>query len=335
MLARMTRALTWFINVLVDAVHCIAEHRATRAIAELCQALGLKVRPRAIANAMMATVVTVFMVAIYLLPSALPHSSGPSLDARLQLLASFPPRLLAHLTCGRDPRLNCLRTEGDFRAALIRATTTNDSKSNVIRLLFRGQESSFNEAVVAYEVLLSILPRWRISNSVPKLSCLRHHSEVMLDPLRPDPPAPGTPADPTQPPSSNLMYPQSERGDDIYYLADHVRAIDQDLETFRAAEGPVPFSKLKTYGGSIWTNLMAVGKITPPTADEIAFAARRQAESFAKQTQLTVESYSRILHAQAHEPRLVSQLLADTPRPWTVDTGSCRVLKNGSACVPR
>jgi hypothetical protein len=97
----------------------------------------------------------------------------------------------------------------------------------------------------------------------------------------------------------------------------------------------VPFSKLKTYGGSIWTNLMAVGKITPPTADEIAFAARRQAESFAKQTQLTVESYSRILHAQAHEPRLVSQLLADTPRPWTVDTGSCRVLKNGSACVPR
>jgi hypothetical protein len=123
MLARMTRALTWFINVLVDAVHCIAEHRATRAIAELCQALGLKVRPRAIANAMMATVVTVFMVAIYLLSSALPHSSGPCLDARLQLLASFPPRLLAHLTCGRDPRLNCLRTEGDFRAALIRATT--------------------------------------------------------------------------------------------------------------------------------------------------------------------------------------------------------------------
>jgi hypothetical protein len=89
MLARMTRALTWFINVLVDAVHRIAEHRAARAIAELCQTLGLKVRPTAIANAMMAAVVTVFMVAIYLLPSALPHSSGPSLDARLQLLASF------------------------------------------------------------------------------------------------------------------------------------------------------------------------------------------------------------------------------------------------------
>src|SRR5262249_44554366 len=189
--------LTWFINGLVDAVHRIAEHRATRAIAELCHSLGLKVRPRAIAHAMMAGVVTGLMVAIYLLPSALPHSSGPSLDVRLQLLASFPPRLLAHLTCGRDTRLNCLRGEEDFRAALIRAMTTNDSKANVIRLLIRGQPS-FNEAVEASNVSLTVLPRWHTSNSVPKLSCLRHHSEVMLDTLRPDPPAPGTPADPTQ-----------------------------------------------------------------------------------------------------------------------------------------